>query len=1205
MAPLPFWLLSCAVSLCFIFYTTDAEENFVRPPEAETNCSSHEPCFTLIEYAQEADQYFVDNATFTFMSGSHQLDTPLNLNGLSNIVLRVMNEDIGTVQMNFGPSVNIMWTNCLNISISGITFDITGLMSEGDFSALVFRGTSSIFLSDLTLNGSGWWRAVLLDGGDQIIVSDLSVFGAMSTSGSAVHASESSIDFYGKNKFTNNNATKIGGAIALKNGYSNLFEDFLFSDNSARYGGAVFISGGSLNMSGSFTFLNNAALVGGAMTIASSISDFSISGNISFTNNTATIYGGALHFHIDGHPYTKVISGRVLFVDNTASNGGAVSIEALSNLTMSGNVSFFNNTAKSNDGFGGAVYVVHGGVIFSGEVWFIDNSAIRGGAITLERGACHLSGDISFISNTATTEGGAMLLHNPEEIVSRLGGETVLYMTGNVSFTMNSAEQGGAIVFRDSARLMLTEPLQADFIDNHADTYGGAVFVSRDTTIRSLCFERPSSDSETPLDECFFELDSESNIHLNFSYNSAGNAGAVLFGGNLERCEVKIGGTRYPLYVLQEKSDIFEILSDDNITSTVSSEPLRVYICEEASNSKLVDSLAKQIIRGREMVVFVDIVGQGNGTVPSSVRVSLNNDIGLDAAQRIQKTEKGCTRVSYRLKNKQNTTTVTLFPDEGPCRGIGISSAVVNVTFLPCPDGFTRDGSACACEERLQLPEYNVTCSVDDKSIFRRSNSFWMGTVYDNETYEGLILHDGCPLDYCTSSPVNFTLDNLDGQCDHNRSGILCGSCQDSHSIAFGSLHCLPCSNENLSLILLFALAGIALVAALLILQLSATANGTFNGLIFYANVVQANRSLFIPLGDTNVLTVFIAWLNLDLGIETCFYDGMNAYVFTWLQFLFPFYVWILIGLIIVMSHYSRRVSKIFGTNPVAALATLLLLSYSKILQTVIFALSYTTLVYPDNTPRHVWLYDGSVPYFQRADHIVLGIFAITVLLFLFLPYTLLLLCGHWLQACSNRKFLSWINKIMPFLNAYYAPFKKETRYWTGLILLVRCGVFIAFSFNVDGNADTKINLLIISTVTVCLATVAWLHHGIYERFYNDLLEGSFILNLCLFAAATYHVEDQAALAYSSIGIAFATFVCIVLFHVYLVLHNTSIWKKTVDKIKMSLRTEHGRDRRKSSNKLENRESGVRGPTITFLELRESLLVINVQNQPQTVQTEC
>ena len=190
------------------------------------------------------------------------------------------------------------------------------------------------------------------------------------------------------------------------------------------------------------------------------------------------------------------------------------------------------------------------------------------------------------------------------------------------------------------------------------------------------------------------------------------------------------------------------------------------------------------------------------------------------------------------------------------------------------------------------------------------------------------------------------------------------------------------------------------------------------NGLIFYANIIQANHSVFFPSKEhSDVLSVFIAWMNLDLGIETCFYDGMTMYAFTWLQFLFPFYFWFLIALIIVLSRFSDRVANSLGSNPVATLATLLLISYSKILRSILIAVfTVATLEYPDDTHKHVWLYDGSVPYFKRSDHniIVLGAFAVMISVFLFLPYTLLLFCGHWFQAFSNRRMFSWLidNKI-------------------------------------------------------------------------------------------------------------------------------------------------------------------------------------------------
>ena len=216
---------------------------------------------------------------------------------------------------------------------------------------------------------------------------------------------------------------------------------------------------------------------------------------------------------------------------------------------------------------------------------------------------------------------------------------------------------------------------------------------------------------------------------------------------------------------------------------------------------------------------------------------------------------------------------------------------------------------------------------------------------------------DTCPFDFCVEASVNITLINLcsddsdftyfDVQCNHNHSGMLCGSCSSDYSISLGTLHCLDsCSNSHLALIIPFALAGMALVAVLLLLNLS-VANGTINGLIFFVNIIQANHAAFFPLGKTTVLTVFIAWLNLDLGLETCFYDGMNTYAYTWLQFLFPFYVWFLIGVIIFASRYSKRISKSLGTNPVAVLATLFLLPYSKLLRNIIAVLSVTQLEYP------------------------------------------------------------------------------------------------------------------------------------------------------------------------------------------------------------------------------------------------------------------
>ena len=107
---------------------------------------------------------------------------------------------------------------------------------------------------------------------------------------------------------------------------------------------------------------------------------------------------------------------------------------------------------------------------------------------------------------------------------------------------------------------------------------------------------------------------------------------------------------------------------------------------------------------------------------------------------------------------------------------------------------------------------------------------------------------------------MNVTLDDPDVQCHDGRTGKLCGTCKEKFSLALGSLHCLPCNHGNayLALIIPFALAGIVLVAILFSLHLTVAA-GTINGLIFYANIIQANYQAFFPRSTINFFTVFIA----------------------------------------------------------------------------------------------------------------------------------------------------------------------------------------------------------------------------------------------------------------------------------------------------------------------------------------------------------
>ena len=78
----------------------------------------------------------------------------------------------------------------------------------------------------------------------------------------------------------------------------------------------------------------------------------------------------------------------------------------------------------------------------------------------------------------------------------------------------------------------------------------------------------------------------------------------------------------------------------------------------------------------------------------------------------------------------------------------------------------------------------------------------------------------------------------------------------------------------------------------------------------------------------------------------------------------FPAFITFLVAMIIKLSYHFSIFGRLIGKkDPVATLATLILLSYTKLLQTIITAFSSATLGYPDGSKKSVWLPDATVWY--------------------------------------------------------------------------------------------------------------------------------------------------------------------------------------------------------------------------------------------------
>ena len=960
-----------------------------------------------------------------------------------------------------------------------------------------------------------------------------------------------------ENTFQNNSANHAGGAIYAYKKNTLALSVNIFQNNSANQrGGAIYVYINSTLTLSENTFQNNSADYSGGALYAHINAIISLSQNM-FDNNSAG-FGGAL---LVRQSSINLINNNL--TRNTAqSYGGAIFCISNSTLEVLGSHTLKNNVAS----YGGGIAALECQITLAGDLLIANNSANFGGGLYVDQS--QVSGHANFSKNIANEDGGAVYSSG-----SRLDFKQ------QITFIRNSALNGGGLLLTEGSQLYLQPNTTINFINNSVQKKGGAIKVEKSNPL-SYCVEITC---EFLLEKpCFFQIETQKqydtetniseitelhNVRMYFQNNTALEAGAALYGGSVDNCSLSSinlqvqhphNKDQEPVYHCPNGGEVFDYITrSDQQPLDVSSDPLYICPCEGGKIDCSASYITRSVYPGGTIEVPIIAYGQRNGTTPAVIHVTSNSEIEVNELENTQSIQNTCTPLTYTVQTNAVGTVqeMTLYA-EGPCslKKRTVSSPLTNaitvlISIRECPPGFEllQFQSVCSCTQRLQ--RFTDTCEIDDGTI-ERSPELWVGYV-PNSSSDGLILHPHCPFDYCTPKKMYIAVDDSDEQCSNNRRGLLCGKCGQNFSLALGTNRCLRCSNDYLWLIVAFGFAGVGLVVLLLVLRLT-VAVGTINGLVCYANIFTVNSATFLQLQpqNTNILSVFIAWINLDLGIETCFYDGMDAYAKAWLQFVFPVYVWALVGIIIFISQYSSKVATILGTNPIAVLATLFLLSYTKFLRTVIAALSYVLLEFPNDSKIAVWLYDGNIRYLSN-KHILLFTAALVCLIVLFLPYTLFLISSQWLRSKSGRwRMLHWVNhyRVLPFLDAYHAPYTDKHRYWTGLMLLVRCILFLLFAFNALGGPS--VNLLAIGSVTIVLLIVyAVFGNRIYKTWYLNMLELSFIANLSILAIATLYIRstggNQNAVTTTSVSIAFATFIGIVIHHsARQIKHAPKLWRK-------------------------------------------------------------
>ena len=820
-----------------------------------------------------------------------------------------------------------------------------------------------------------------------------------------------------------------------------------------------------------------------------------------------------------------------------------------------------------------------------------------------------------FSQNSANMNEGVLVVRNAHIMLKTTtfnsSSGTALYaenatirVEGQNVFEENHGNFGGAMNLNKSM-LVLMPISYTNIINNKAYNQGGGIFaITYGIEVKECNSQiKPSNYSYICTINKHKKARDEKLMTLK---GNRANSGSSIFGGKYSNC-ISVYTTQNCKFSPDKNN--WPIPQYIEYSSDISSPATRLCLCENNSiPTDQCSNISREVFPGETFKIPIVAMGElhekTSAVVTAKIDKKRNLDhrfIGIGYGQQIQLLENSnCINISYQVNSDSKEETLELLidrygfpPNILQSDSNIIQSLKVKVSLKNCPKAFqllnkTIGAPACKCEGIFNKTS-NIKCDIN-KGITIEGN-MWIGFVNSTNHMNEIVKYDNCPFDYCDCPSENclkiIDLENSEKQCSYNRTGILCGACRNELSNVLGSSKCKECSNVYLLLIIPFALAGVALVVLLLKCNLTVSV-GHINGIIFYANIVQVNKAILFPNQNMayQIFSTLIAWLNLDLGIETCFFENMDSYAKVWLQFVFPVYLWIIIALIIVLAKYSPKLGNIIGNNAVPVLATLFLLSYAKLLRTIISVVAFTFIVFEDQSYVTVWLRDGNVEYFDP-KHTALFLAALLFIFLYILPLTLLVLLAPCLQARSHHKVFRWVNRLKPFLDAYQGPYSDKFRFWTGLLLVLRILLCIIDASNFENDPSLSFFCTITASVPLIVVLIKTM---VYKHNLANCIELISVLNIVMLFGVSWltttteypkwrPVREYAT--YISVGVIMILFLFLILYQLILAL-CPKVFNQP-DKLTELTASEAAPDENVSAQ----------APTSTTVELREPLLDSN------------
>ena len=964
-------------------------------------------------------------------------------------------------------------------------------------------------------------------------------------SGGVVYAVESSNITVDSTSFTNNKAISYGGVLHAWKSSSITVGNSSFNDNEANYNGGVMYASGSSITVGYSSFDNNVAGNDGGVMYAYSSSSIIVCKS-SFDNNEAGSSGGVMEaflrtsitldnssFDNNEAPYGGVMSAcsnsRITVANSSFDNnkagydGGVMFAEDSSNITVD-NSSFDSNKASRD---GGVMYALDnssitvnkcsfgnnqaysGGVMYTTDIrpsddyyyyhyyyWrtirttdasvnscsFLNNSASKGGVIYIRKTPFMDQGSV-YSNNMATSNGGVITLN-----------ESNVTITAS-SFVNNTARNSGGVLYNTPGPSYYHENFtilkKCNFYNNQASSGGAIAFFANSLTVSESNFTHNKAIRGGAI---YLWTGISLTVNCsNFLCNFASSDGGAIYSDSMTSSSGAIAFFANSLTV-----------TESEFTHNKAIRGGAIYLWTGISLTVNCSNFLRNVANSDGGAIYSD--SNNNLTINSS---RLNNNRAEDHG--------GVVYLSFLSHLVIDGDSSNFFGNQAH-RG-GVVYARQSKIDIYAENSVMMGNSATETGGAIHLSAANLT-------LFNRNNTF-----VQNEAHIGGVI-------YASFSRVAVHGQRLliANNTAVDAGGAVCGysTVIGNKATSGGAVHLtksqLFFSGSYSMIVGNQAESGGAVYASESKLLID-------NDTQTYININTANHNgggLYLTMSDLEV-TGYNTYItgnratNKGGGIHAM----VEPYVKTWLQLAFPTYIIILANTVIIICSVCGRLA--VSKDPVATLATVILFSYSKLLQIIIITFSSATLIYPDGLRKYVWLPDATVTFFT-SKHAAL-FFIATLILLAGLVYTFLFLTWQWFLRCPEGR-LKWIGgqKLGLFLETYHTPYVPKHRYWTGLLLLVRVSVYLMSAFNPSG--DPRVVLLFsVFAISSLFLYIAIFGVKIYKLWLINAMEMFTYFNIIFVCAFTWYTLDigvnQAPVINTSVAIIIVQISVILFYHIF------------------------------------------------------------------------